>query len=180
MAAVSARADNPHVLLKTDLGDITIELFHQQAPVTVENFLAYVDSHFYDGTIFHRVIPGFVAQGGGLTYDFTPKPTRDPIVNESDNGLRNSPMTLSMARTSNPDSATSQLFINLNDNRTRDDSEDKHGYGVCGGVVGGQDTVIGIVEDPRGNFRAHADAANTRMRRLRAGRVVSSQDRTND
>src|SRR5690625_4211611 len=98
MAAVSARADNPHVLLKTDLGDITIELFHQQAPVTVENFLAYVDSHFYDGTIFHRVIPGFVAQGGGLTYDFTPKPTRDPIVNESDNGLRNSPMTLSMAR----------------------------------------------------------------------------------
>ena len=70
MAAVSARADNPHVLLKTDLGDITIELFHQQAPVTVENFLAYVDSHFYDGTIFHRVIPGFVAQGGGLTYDF--------------------------------------------------------------------------------------------------------------
>src|SRR5690554_3058633 len=94
MAAAPARAENPHVLLKTDLGEITIELFHQQAPVTVENFLAYVDSHFYDGTIFHRVIPGFVAQGGGLTYDFTPKPTRDPIVHESDNGLRNAPMTL--------------------------------------------------------------------------------------
>src|SRR5690625_7617518 len=97
MAAVSARADNPHVLLKTDLGDITIELFHQQAPVTVENFLAYVDSHFYDGTIFHRVIPGFVSQGGWLTYDFTSKLTRDPIVNESDNGISTPPLTLSIS-----------------------------------------------------------------------------------
>jgi len=180
MAAVSARADNPHVLLKTDLGDITIELFHQQAPVTVENFLAYVDSHFYDGTIFHRVIPGFVAQGGGLTYDFTPKPTRDPIVNESDNGLRNSPMTLSMARTSNPDSATSQFFINLNDNRTLNATEDKPGYAVFGRVVDGQDTVIAIVEEPRGNFRAHPDAPNTPVRILKAERVVISQDSTND
>lgn len=176
MAAAPARAENPHVLLKTDLGEITIELFHQQAPVTVENFLAYVDSHFYDGTIFHRVIPGFVAQGGGLTYDFTPKPTRDPIVNESDNGLRNSPMTLSMARTSDPDSATSQFFINLNDNRTLNAREDQPGYTVFGRVVEGQETVIAIVEEPRGNFRAHPDAPNTPVRILTAERVQTGQD----
>jgi peptidyl-prolyl cis-trans isomerase A (cyclophilin A) len=176
MAALPTQAENPRVLLTTDAGEITIELFPERAPVTVENFLAYVDSHFYDGTIFHRVIPGFVVQGGGLTYDFTPKKTRDPIVNESGNGLRNSPMTLSMARTSNPNSATSQFFINLNDNRSLNATENRPGYAVFGRVVDGQEAVIAIVEEPRGNFRAHPDAPNTPVRILKARRMETAQD----
>ncbi|MDQ2075551.1 peptidylprolyl isomerase [Marinimicrobium sp. ABcell2] len=175
-AALPAHAENPRVLVTTDVGEMIIELFPERAPVTVENFLAYVDSHFYNGTIFHRVIPGFVVQGGGLTYDFTPKETRDPIVNESDNGLRNSPMTLSMARTSDPDSATSQFFINLNDNRSLNATEDRPGYTVFGRVVDGQETVIAIVEEPRGNFRAHPDAPNTPVRILKAQRMETAQD----
>jgi len=99
----------PRVALKTDLGTIVLELYPEEAPVTVANFLEYVDSKFYDGTIFHRVIPGFVVQGGGLTFDFSNKETRDPIVNESSNGLRNDYKTISMARTADPDSATAQF-----------------------------------------------------------------------
>ena len=140
------------VVMETTLGTITIELFPEQAPITVENFIAYIDAGFYDGgdgleqTIFHRVIPGFVIQGGGLTDALEGKATMAPIVNEHDSsGLTNDRGTLSMARTSDPDSATSQFFINLVDNAGLDDSP---GYAVFGQVVEGLDVVdaIGAVE----------------------------------
>ena len=103
----------PRVRLTTDLGDIVIQLFPSKAPVTVKNFLDYVDARFYDGVIFHRVVPGFVVQTGGLTFDFVRKQTREQIVNESGNGLKNLSGTLAMARYSDPDSASSQFFINF-------------------------------------------------------------------
>jgi len=169
-----ATADEDNTLLvhwETDLGELVIELFPERAPKTVENFLRYVDDGFYDGTIFHRVIPGFVVQGGGMTYDFTKKEVHDPIPNESDNGLRNNPMTLSMARRSDPDSATSQFFINLNRNSSLDAKDDEPGYAVFGRVIEGQETVIDIVEEPRGDFRHHPDAPNTPVRILKAQRI---------
>lgn len=133
---------NPMVKMSTNLGDITIELYPEQAPQTVENFLEYTRSGFYDGTIFHRVIPGFVLQGGGLTADMQRKSTREPITNESDNGLNNLRGTLSMARLPDPDSATSQFFINLNDNPHLDrQASGEPGYAVFGKVVDGMDVV---------------------------------------
>lgn len=171
-------ADNPKVRLKTDLGPIVLELFPEQAPATVENFLAYVDNNFYDGTIFHRVIPGFVAQGGGLTYDFTRKETRDPVINESNNGLKNAPMTIAMARHSDPDSATSQFFINLNHNPSLNATEDRPGYTVFGRVIDGHETVVKIVEEPRGNYSAHPEAPNTPVRILKAERVSASKPKS--
>lgn len=136
---------NPMVQMSTSLGDLTIELYPEQAPQTVENFLQYTRDGFYDSTIFHRVIPGFVLQGGGLTEDMQRKPTRDSITNESDNGLRNLEGTLSMARLPDPHSATSQFFINLNDNPHLDHgSGGEWGYAVFGKVVDGMDTVKAI------------------------------------
>ncbi|MFO7588163.1 MAG: peptidylprolyl isomerase, partial [Gemmatimonadota bacterium] len=123
MTACGGTAENtevPVVVMETSMGTIRIELFPEQAPVTVENFLAYVDSAFYDGTVFHRVIPGFVIQGGGFTPDLEQKETRDPITNESDNGLLNLRGSLSMARTPAAHSATSQFFVNLDDNPALD------------------------------------------------------------
>ena len=104
------------VLMSTSMGDIKVELYADKAPVTVKNFLAYVDDKFYDGTIFHRVIPNFMIQGGGFDTDMKQKPTKAPIKNEADNGLKNDRGTLAMARTSDPDSATAQFFINVKDN----------------------------------------------------------------
>lgn len=115
-----AFAQNPRVLIETSKGDIEVELFEKEAPVTVANFLSYVKKGHYDGTIFHRVISDFVVQGGGLTEDMKEKPTADPIENEAGNGLKNERMTLSMARTSAPHSATSQFYINLKYNRPLD------------------------------------------------------------
>lgn len=136
---------NPMVQMSTSLGDLTIELYPEQAPQTVENFLQYTRDGFYDSTIFHRVIPGFVLQGGGLTEDMQRKPTRDSITNESDNGLRNLEGTLSMARLPDPHSATSQFFINLNDNPHLDHGGGgEWGYAVFGKVVDGMDTVKAI------------------------------------
>lgn len=178
LAAFSAVAsDNPKVRLKTDLGPIVLELFPEHAPATVENFLTYVDNKFYDGTIFHRVIPGFVAQGGGMTYDFTRKKTRDPVVNESDNGLKNSPMTIAMARHSDPDSATSQFFINLNHNPSLNATEDRPGYTVFGRVIEGFETVVKIVEEPRGDYSSYPEAPNTPVRVLSAERVSASESK---
>lgn len=168
---VADETERPRVQLETDMGEIMLELFPQKAPATVENFLQYVDEHFYAGTIFHRVVPGFVLQGGGLTYDFTPKDTRDPVVNESDNGLSNRPMTVAMARKSDPDSATSQFFINLNHNRSLDPSEDEPGYTVFGRVIEGEETVIEIVQQPRGQYDDYPQAPNTPIRILSAQRV---------
>lgn len=130
--------DNPMIRMETSKGSITIELFKKEAPKTVENFLAYVDSGHFDGTIFHRVIPGFVIQGGGYSETFEEKDTQAPIKNEATNQLSNKRGTLSMARTSDVDSATSQFFVNLVDNTMldhRDESRAGYGYCVFGKVV---------------------------------------------
>lgn len=159
------------VELRTDLGVIVLELFPKEAPITVDNFLTYVDKGFYDGTIFHRVIPGFVIQGGGLTYDFQKKTTLGPIKNESDNGLKNTLHTLSMARTSRPDSATSQFFINVNDNKHLDASEGRPGYAVFAKVVKGEEVLNKIVKEPRGLYPQHPEAPNFPVRILKAKRL---------
>ncbi|RFA27753.1 hypothetical protein CAI21_14120 [Alkalilimnicola ehrlichii] len=122
------------VVFSTNYGDIKLELFPEEAPITVENFLSYVDAGFYNGTIFHRVIPGFVIQGGGFDTDMNQKPTEDPIKNEADNGLKNERGTLSMARTQAVDSATSQFFINLTDNAFLDHGTRDFGYAVLRGL----------------------------------------------
>ncbi len=144
MAATPASAKAPHVLLDTSFGKIEIELDPVKAPISSKNFLEYVDSGFYTNTIFHRVIPGFMAQGGGFTPQMVQKPTRDPIKNEASNGLHNVRGTLSMARTSNPNSATSQFFINVADNAFLDPGRDA-GYAVFAKVVNGMDVVDQIV-----------------------------------
>lgn len=162
----------PRVVLETDLGKITIELFPNKAPLTVDNFLKYVDSKFYEGVIFHRVVPDFVVQGGGMTYDFQAKPkSLPPIKNEAINGLKNIQGTLSMARTSDPDSATSQFFINLKNNENLDPSESSAGYAVFGHVVEGFDVVKKIEKEPRGLYRSFPEAPNYPVRILKAYRL---------
>jgi cyclophilin family peptidyl-prolyl cis-trans isomerase len=133
--------DEMKVLLSTNYGDIAIELEVDRAPVTVENFLNYVEQGFYKDTIFHRVIPGFMIQGGGMTKDMTQKKTNPPIKNEAENGLLNLRGTLAMARTSDKDSATSQFFINLADNHFLDHGSRDFGYAVFGRVSQGMDIV---------------------------------------
>jgi peptidyl-prolyl cis-trans isomerase A (cyclophilin A) len=145
------------VSLKTSLGEITVELFTDAAPATVQNFLEYVDAGFFDGTIFHRVIPGFVLQGGGLTAEMEEKATRPPIRNEADNGLRNERGTLSMARTNDVDSATSQFFINLADNAFLNHGQENFGYAVFGKVTDGMDVVDKIAAVPTGNRGMYQD-----------------------
>jgi peptidyl-prolyl cis-trans isomerase A (cyclophilin A) len=134
------------VLLSTSLGDITIECFPDSAPTSVENFLQYVDDGYYDGTVFHRVISDFMIQGGGMTEDLERKPTRDPIENEADNGLKNTRGTLAMARTRDVNSATSQFFINLADNDFLNHGVRDYGYAVFAHVVDGMDVVDAIAE----------------------------------
>jgi peptidyl-prolyl cis-trans isomerase A (cyclophilin A) len=136
----AAQPADPVVELKTNLGTITIQLDATHAPLSTANFLTYVDQKFYDGTIFHRIIPGFMVQGGGFTQDMTEKPTGAPIHNESTNGLKNLRGTISMARTSDPDSATSQFFLNLVDNAALDPA-DGPGYAVFGKIIGGLDVL---------------------------------------
>ena len=146
-------AANPQAEIKTNLGNVTIELFPELAPRTVENFLGYVKSGFYSGTIFHRVIAGFMAQGGGFDKEMAQKPTRDPIPIESNNGLKNSAGTIAMARTQNPNSATAQFFINLTDNTFLNYSAPTvrgYGYAVFGKVVKGMDVVEKMVAIPTG------------------------------
>jgi len=149
-------ADNPQVAIKTTMGEIVVELDAENAPKSTANFLQYVKSGFYKGTVFHRVIDGFMIQGGGYTEKLIDKPgVRKPIPSESKNGLSNKPYTLAMARTGDPNSATSQFFINVNDNTGLDyPGQDGHGYTVFGRVVQGQETVDKIkgvmVDDMRG------------------------------
>lgn len=135
----------PTVIIHTSKGDIKIELYDDQAPVTVKNFLDYARKGYYDGTVFHRVIPGFMIQGGGFDAELTPKPTEAPIKNEADNGLTNERGTLAMARTNDPDSATAQFFINVTDNPALDhrgkQSGRTWGYAVFGRVIEGMDVV---------------------------------------
>ncbi len=132
-----ATADNPRVVMETSMGTMVIELYPEKAPITVKNFLDYVDAGFYDGTIFHRIIPGFVLQGGGFDAHMEKKKNNNPIKNEADNGLRNLRATLSMARTSQINSATSQFFINLKNNRNLDHGNPGFGYAVFAKVVKG-------------------------------------------
>lgn len=130
------------VKLETTMGDIVVELNEKAAPVTVKNFLKYVEEGFFDGTIFHRVIPNFMIQGGGFTPDMVQKKTRPPIINEANNGLKNNRGTIAMARTSQPDSATSQFFINHKDNPNLNYVDARRpGYAVFGKVVDGMETV---------------------------------------
>jgi len=145
------------IVISTSLGDITVELFADKAPVTVKNFLAYVDAGFYDGTVFHRVIPDFMVQCGGFTPDMQQKTTQAPIKNEADNGLSNEPYTLAMARTSDINSATSQFFINLADNVFLDNGKRDFGYAVFGKVVKGTEVVDKIGEVKTGSTGGHRD-----------------------
>jgi cyclophilin family peptidyl-prolyl cis-trans isomerase len=132
---------NPIVVINTSMGDIELELYPDSAPKTVENFISYVKDGSYDGTVFHRVIDGFMVQGGGFTPDGVQKPTREPIVLESDNGLKNARGTVAMARTNDPNSATSQFFINVADNDFLNYSPQNPGYAVFGKVINGMDVV---------------------------------------
>ncbi len=145
------------VRFETSRGDFTVELYASEAPQTVENFLRYVDEGHFDGTVFHRVIPGFVIQGGGLTADLEPKATRKPIHNEADNGLKNERGTLSMARTSDPHSATSQFFVNLSDNEFLDRKPGQDGYAVFGRIIDGMPVIDEIAAVKTGRRKGHDD-----------------------
>lgn len=145
------------VTMQTNHGDITIELFPDEAPISVENFLGYVDQGFYDGTIFHRVIAGFMIQCGGFTAEMQQKTTGPPITNEADNGLKNERGTLAMARTSDPNSATSQFFINLEDNAFLDHGVRDFGYAVFGRVAKGMGVVDEIAAVDTGARGPHRD-----------------------
>ncbi len=156
-------ADQPHpvVLMETSKGPIKIELNAEKAPITVENFLRYVDDQFFDGTIFHRVIKDFMIQGGGFTPDMVQKPTADPVKNEADNGLRNTRGAIAMARTSDPDSATAQFFINTVDTNQFLDhsSKSSQGWGYCvfGKVIEGIEVVDQIRAVETGSRGMHQD-----------------------
>ena len=151
-AAGKAAAAAPRVTLSTSKGDIVVELYPDKAPQTVKSFLAYVNEKFYDGTIFHRVIPGFMIQGGGFTADMNQKATHAPVKNEAGNGLSNARGTIAMARTSDPNSATSQFYINVVDNRSLNysSSPQRWGYAVFGKVVAGMDVADAIAAVPTG------------------------------
>jgi cyclophilin family peptidyl-prolyl cis-trans isomerase len=158
--AVSAEESplpNPKVVIKTSEGDITLRLFRDKAPLTVANFLAYVDAGFYNGTIFHRVIPNFMIQGGGFLPDMTEKPTNDPVKNESKNRVHNARGTIAMARTNDPDSATAQFFINQRTNLPLDWSPAGEGYTVFGEVVMGMSIVDFIATAPTGKVAMFSD-----------------------
>lgn len=140
-AAAESKGGKPVVIIQTSLGDITVQLDAEKAPKTVANFLNYVDAGFYDGTVFHRVIKNFMIQGGGMTADGKQKPTKPPIKNEADNGLKNDVGTIAMARTSVVDSATAQFFINTKDNDFLNHGGRDFGYAVFGKVTSGMDVV---------------------------------------
>ena len=150
---------NPTVLMSTTRGSLALELFEQRAPGSVANFLNYVDDHYYDGTVFHRVIPGFMIQGGGYEPGMRQKKTRGPITNESENGLSNVRGTISMARTSDPHSATAQFFINLVDNVFLDSNRNRgtFGYTVFGNILGEMGALDLIGQEPTHSYAGHQD-----------------------
>lgn len=155
---------NPVALFKTSLGDFSVELYADKSPATVANFVQYIKDGFYDGTIFHRIIPGFMAQGGGMLPGLKEKETRAPIKNEADNGISNARGTIAMARTSDPHSATCQFFINLVDNPRLDyRSKDAGGWGYCafGKVIDGMDTLDAMAKQPTGSRMPHQDVPKT-------------------
>ncbi len=151
---------NPQIKIESTKGTIVLELYPDKAPETVENFLTYVDEGFYNGTIFHRVIPGFMIQGGGFTEDMSQKSTHSPVKNEANNGLKNNVGTIAMARTPDPHSATAQFFINVSNNDFLNfKSETPQGWGYCvfGKVVEGMGVVNDIVAVPTGSHGMHQD-----------------------
>jgi cyclophilin family peptidyl-prolyl cis-trans isomerase len=145
------------ITIKTNHGDISVELYDEKAPVSCENFLQYIKDGHFDGTIFHRVIPNFMIQGGGMEEDMSSRPTRDPIKNEADNGEKNERGTLAMARTGAVDSATSQFFINLGSNDFLNHGGRDFGYAVFGCVSDGMDVVDAIAAVATGNKGGHGD-----------------------
>lgn len=158
LMSFAAFGKNPVVVMETNMGSIEVELNQDKAPLTVKNFLGYVDSKFYDGLIFHRVIDGFMIQGGGYDEKMIEKKTKDPIKNEGQNGLRNDTGTIAMARTGDPNSATAQFFINVNDNSSLNyPSPDGHGYAVFGKVINGMHVVNRIKMVKTGNLSGHAN-----------------------
>lgn len=172
-----AKADgNPRVKMETSKGDMIIELYPEQAPITVKNFLTYVDSGFYNDTIFHRVIADFMLQGGGFTKDMNQKPTMPPIKNEAKNGLKNERGTLSMARTAAVDSATSQFFVNLKHNEFLDHGVRDYGYAVFGKVVKGLDVVDAIGGVPTRNVGHFGDVPTEPVMIKKVTRLEAGQE----
>jgi cyclophilin family peptidyl-prolyl cis-trans isomerase len=161
------------VVVETDLGNIEIELDEEKAPKSVANFLKYVDDKHYDGTLFHRVIPGFMAQGGGYDGSLEKKPVREPVENEADNGVKNTRGAVAMARTSDPNSATAQFFINVKDNAFLDHTGKNStgwGYAVFGTVTSGMDVVDKVISVPtgaRGPFSKDAPLENVVIKSVR-------------
>jgi peptidyl-prolyl cis-trans isomerase A (cyclophilin A) len=163
-AGSDAVAKNPVVLMETSMGNVKIQLDQQKAPISVQNFLDYVKSGFYSGTIFHRVIPGFMIQGGGFTAEMKEKPTKAAIKNEAGNGLKNERGTIAMARTMIVDSATAQFFVNVVDNaflNHRDNSMQGYGYAVFGKVIDGMDVVDRIAKVRTGMQKGMGDVPET-------------------
>ena len=162
--ALEPAAGNPVVRMSTSMGDVTFELFKDKAPVSVENFLQYVADRHYEGTVFHRVKQGFMAQGGGFSADMAEKPTRPPILNEATNGIRNTRGTIAMARQRALRSATSQFYVNVGDNTPLDHrgySPDDFGYAVFGRVLSGMDVIDKIAATPTGMKGDHEDVPLT-------------------
>ena len=160
LASFNLAAANPQVELQTSMGRITLELYADKAPQSVENFLQYVKDGHYNGTVFHRIIPNFMIQGGGFTADFSQKKTRGPVRNEAANGLKNTLGTVAMARTPDPHSATAQFFINTADNAFLDftaPTQQGHGYSVFGKVVKGMEVVEKIAKVATGTKPPHSD-----------------------
>lgn len=151
---------NTLVEMQTNVGNVEIELYDEKAPISVQNFKSYIKSGFYKGTIFHRVIPEFMIQGGGLNQSMQEKKTKAPIKNEAGNGIANTRGTLAMARTADPDSATSQFFINVADNNFLNRSAGNAGYAVFGKVTKGMDVVDRMVKVPTSNHGMHQDVPN--------------------
>lgn len=169
--SLRAASINPKVLLQTNIGQLTIELFPHEAPVTVKNFLENVDTHFYSDTIFHSVVPGFFIQGGGLTADFSSKDAPASIKNEAANGLKNEAFMVSMARAAAGDSATSQFFINIQSNPALNANGKNTGYAVFGKVIEGMDIVEKISLQPRGMYDKFPEAPNIAVRILKIERI---------
>jgi cyclophilin family peptidyl-prolyl cis-trans isomerase len=163
------------IRFETTLGDFTVELCEKEAPETVLNFLNYIDSGFFDGTIFHRIVPGFVIQGGGFTEDMSQKRTQPPIKNEANNGLKNLRGSLSMARTNDINSATSQFFVNLKDNDFLDHKPGNFGYAVFARVTQGMDVVDKIAAVATGRRRGFEDVPTEAVVMKRAHRIAPQQ-----
>ena len=164
-------ADNPHVVINTSFGEVELELNAEKAPISVENFLGYVDAGSYNGTIFHRVIPGFMVQGGGFNSNMQQKPTNKSIENEAGNGLKNDRGTVAMARTQAPHSATMQFFINHSDNDFLNHSDRDFGYAVFGKVVRGMDVVDTIAEQKTSSYGMHENVPIEQVIILKAKRL---------